>query len=445
MLPKQWKNGALLLASLVFYAWGEPSYVVLMIAMILWGYGCALQIERHREQKIGCAWLVISVAICITALITSKYMDFIARGVHRLTGLGLPVLGLALPIGISFYTFQLISYLVDVFRGTVHANRSLIDLALYVTMFPQLIAGPIVRYTDIEKQLRERKASTEKLCAGAQRFVIGLGKKTLIADALGELCVTFRASDEKSVLFFWIYAVSFTLQIYFDFSGYSDMAIGLGKLFGFEFIENFRYPYVSRSITEFWRRWHISLGNWFRDYVYIPLGGNRVSKGNWYRNLFLVWALTGLWHGAAMNFLLWGLFFAALLIAEKHWLLKRLESARFWNHGYVMFFVIISFVIFNGADLTQILGDLGGMFGRNGVPLVSAESIYYLKSYAVTLLAAIVGATPAVKCSAEAFAKTQIGRQIWPFCRVLGAAAILLIVTAYLIDGSFQPFLYFRF
>lgn len=445
IVPKKAKNGALLLASLLFYAWGEPRYVFLMIALILTGYFCGLGIERYRGKRSAKLILIFSVVISAAALLLFKYADFLIEIAGTLTGCKLQPLKLALPVGISFYTFQLLSYTVDVYRGTVCAQKSFIDLAAYVTMFPQLIAGPIVRYADIEKQLKERKQDARKLLDGISRFVIGLSKKILISNALGELCSTFRASDEKSVLFFWIYALSFTLQIYFDFSGYSDMAIGLGKLFGFEFMENFRYPYLSKSITEFWRRWHISLGTWFRDYVYIPLGGNRVSKGKWYRNIFLVWALTGLWHGAAMNFLLWGLLFAALLIVEKRWLLKKLEKAKLWNHLYVLFWVILSFVIFNASGISGAAEDLAGMFGLGNVPLTSGKTIYYLKSYGVTLGMAILGATPWLKKASESLSGFQTGRRVQGVLKPVLLILLFLVSTAYLIDGSFNPFLYFRF
>ena len=418
IVPKNWKNGALLLASLVFYAWGEPKYVFLMMAMVFLHYTAGLLLGKYGKGRAGKTILWTTLAISVGVLGFYKFSDA------------------AWPIGISFYTFQLISYLVDVYRGTAKVQKNLVSLGAYVTMFPQLIAGPIVRYVDIEKQLRERAFDFQKIQGGIERFVVGLGKKILISNALGELCEIFRASDEKSVLFFWVYAVSYTLQIYFDFSGYSDMAIGLGKLFGFEFLENFDYPYISKSITEFWRRWHMSLGSWFRDYVYIPLGGNRVPKARWYFNIFVVWSLTGLWHGAALQFVVWGLFFAVLLVVEKHWLLKKLEEGKLWNHFYVLVTVNISFVIFNAADLREAAEYLGGMFGFGSVPLMSAECAYYLKSYAVLLTAAVVGSTPL---------PAKVLRKMTPSLRICAAGLIFIVCTAYLIDSSFNPFLYFRF
>ena len=427
IVPKRFRNGALLLASLVFYGWGEPKYVFLMIGVILLNYAAGILLGKFGQTKAGKTVLWTALVICIGTLAFFKFSN------------------IAWPIGISFYTFQLVSYIVDVYRGTAAPQKNLVNLGAYVTMFPQLIAGPIVRYVDIEKQLRERTHSYEMTLAGIQRFLVGLGKKILISNALGELCEIFKASDEKSVVFFWVYAISYTLQIYFDFSGYSDMAIGLGKIFGFEFLENFDYPYVSKSITEFWRRWHMSLGSWFRDYVYIPLGGNRVPKARWYFNIFVVWSLTGLWHGAAPQFVVWGLMFGVILVFEKHWLLKKLEKAKVWNHIYVLVTVIISFVIFNAANMKEAMQYIGGMFGFGGVSLISGECIYYLKSYGVLLVMAAVGSTPLVKNLAVKFATTEYGKKLLPVLRPAALAAVLLVCTAYLIDSSFNPFLYFRF
>ena len=374
LTPARFRNAVLLLASLIFYAWGEPKYVLLMLASILSGYGFGLLQERYRGQKGAKLVCGLSVAVSLSFLLYFKYADFFLENFNAATGLGVPLLRIALPIGISFYTFQIISYTVDVYRGEP-AQKNLIHLAAYVAMFPQLIAGPIVRYSDIAQQLEHRSHSTALAAEGVRRFLIGLGKKILIANQLGELCSVFRASDEKSVLFYWLYAVAFALHIYFDFSGYSDMAIGLGKVFGFHFLENFNYPYISASITEFWRRWHMSLGTWFRDYVYIPLGGNRVGRARQLLNILVVWMLTGFWHGAAWNFVVWGLMFAVLLIMEKLWLLKPLSKCRPLAHLYVVFFVVISFVIFNAENMGQALSDIGGLFGAGGIPLVSAEAV----------------------------------------------------------------------
>ena len=441
--PKPLKNTVILITSLVFYAWDRPKFAIIMIAAIILGYVFGLLIEKFRGTKLSKLFLILSVGSSVGILGFFKYTDFFISSFNSVTGLGAPLTGIALPIGISFYTFQILSYTVDVYRGDVQAQKNPINLAAYVAMFPQLIAGPIVRYSDIEKQLKHRTHSIDKIAHGIRRFVIGLGKKILIANALGELCDAFRASDDKSVLFYWLYAIAFTLHIYFDFSGYSDMAIGLGKIFGFDFLENFDYPYISGSVTEFWRRWHMSLGSWFRDYVYIPLGGNRVSKFKWFRNIFVVWFLTGFWHGAAWNFIVWGLYFAVLLVIEKVWLNKYLEKSKVLRHVYVMLLVVISFVIFNATDMGEAISYIGSMFGFGNVPAYSAEWLYYLRSYAVVIIVGIIGATPLPKKIAAKLSEknTKIVNVIEPVVLV----GLMIAMTAYLVDGSFNPFLYFRF
>lgn len=444
LTPARFRNAVLLLASLIFYAWGEPKYVLLMLASILSGYGFGLLQERYRGQKGAKLVCGLSVAVSLSFLLYFKYADFFLENFNAATGLGVPLLRIALPIGISFYTFQSISYTVDVYRGEP-AQKNLIHLAAYVAMFPQLIAGPIVRYSDIAQQLEHRSHSTALAAEGVRRFLIGLGKKILIANQLGELCSVFRASDEKSVLFYWLYAVAFALHIYFDFSGYSDMAIGLGKVFGFHFLENFNYPYISASITEFWRRWHISLGTWFRDYVYIPLGGNRVGRARQLLNILVVWMLTGFWHGAAWNFVVWGLMFAVLLIMEKLWLLKPLSKCRPLAHLYVVFFVVISFVIFNAENMGQALSDIGGLFGAGGIPLVSAEAVYCLRSFALVLILAVLGATPLLRNGLVRLSQYPTAGKVLNALEPFTLFVLLLVMTGYLVDGSFNPFLYFRF
>lgn len=444
LAPKKLKNSVLLLSSLFFYAWGEPKYVLLMLLAILCGYLFALLIERYRGRRLSRLFLILSVSLSAAILGFFKYADFFIQNFNAVTGLSLPLLRIALPIGISFYTFQLISYTVDVYRG-VPAQRSFIDLAAYISLFPQLIAGPIVRYSQIAEQLSSRRHSLDKAALGIRRFILGLGKKVLIANAMGQLCQIFSASQDKSVLFFWLYAIANMLHIYFDFSGYSDMAIGLGKLFGFDFPENFNYPYISRSVTEFWRRWHISLGSWFRDYVYIPMGGNRVSRPRWLLNLLTVWLLTGFWHGAAWNFIVWGLFFAVFLILEKLWLLKHLEKAPVLGRFYVLFTVMLSFIIFSAEDMGQALSSLSSLFGAGGLPLLSAEFLYYLKSYAVLLLIAVVGATPLPRLLLQRLGIRPGGEKLRNLLEVPALLLILALSTAYLVDGSFNPFLYFRF
>ncbi len=444
-VPRCLKNAVLMLVSLFFYAWGEPKYVLLMAATIGIGYVTGLLIEKFKGKALSKVFLGVSVIVDLGFLAYFKYADFFIENFNAVTGLSLPLLRIALPIGISFYTFQIMSYSIDVYRGDVPAQKNPVNLAAYVTMFPQLIAGPIVRYADIAKQLKDRTHSFEKAAAGIRRFVIGLAKKILIANTLGELCDIFRASDEKAVLYYWLYAVAFALHIYFDFSGYSDMAIGLGKIFGFDFLENFNYPFVSSTVTEFWRRWHMSLGSWFRDYVYIPLGGNRVSKVRWFFNIFVVWLLTGFWHGAAWNFIIWGLFFAVLLVIEKLFLKDFLEKTKVIKRVYIALAVLISFVIFNATDMKEAFQYIGGMFGAGDIPLVSAETLYYLKSYALVLVLSLIGSTPVIKTAALRLCNGEKTAKVINVLEPVVIAALLIVMTAYLVDGSFNPFLYFRF
>ncbi len=443
--PKMLRNTVLLISSLAFYAWGEPKYVVLMAVGIVVGYAAGLLIDRYRGRRASKVFLGLSAAVSVGILIYFKYADFFITSFNSVTGMSLPLLRIALPVGISFYTFQILSYTIDVYRGTVSAQRNLIDLAAYVSMFPQLIAGPIVRYSDIARQLKKREHSFEKAASGIRIFIIGLAKKILIANTLGELCTAYNETGERSVIFCWMYAIAYALQIYFDFSGYSDMAIGLGRIFGFEFCENFRYPFISGSITEFWRRWHISLGSWFRDYIYIPLGGSRVNTVRRFRNIFVVWMLTGLWHGASWNFVIWGLYFAVLLVIEKIFLLRYLDRSKVLGHIYVIFTVLISFVIFSSESFSGIWECLSGMFGAGGLPVVSPEQSYLLRSYAAVLLIAVIGATPLPKMLAEKLKTLKWGDHAVTIAEPLILAAALVICTAYLVDGSFNPFLYFRF
>ncbi len=438
--PKRFKNSTLLAASLVFYAWGEPKYVFVMLASVLAGYVCAIGITRCTSAVWRKVWLWVSVCACVGALGYFKYADFFIENFSAITGINVPLLGVVLPIGISFYTFQILSYTVDVYRGAP-AVKNPIELAAYISLFPQLIAGPIVRYSDIALQMKERSHSADKIAQGIRRFILGLSKKVLIANTMGQLCSQFGASDDKSVMFYWLYAIAYTLQVYFDFSGYSDMAIGLGKLLGFDFRENFNYPYISKSITEFWRRWHISLGSWFRDYVYIPLGGNRAGLLKQLRNILIVWLLTGFWHGAEWNFVLWGAMFAVLLTVEKLWLYKRINKFTVLSRVYVMFFVIISFVIFSITDISQAVNHIGAMFGAGDMPLVSPEFWYYFKSNIILIIAGIAGATPIPALTVKRMGKAKVMSVVEPIV----LAALLILSTAYLVDGSFNPFLYFRF
>ena len=443
IVPFKLKNLVLLVFSLVFYSWGEPRYIFLMMFSIAIAFAEGLLIEKADGKKAK--WVLAGACtIHCALLIYYKYAGFFAENLNML-GFNIPLLKVALPIGISFYTFQILSYLVDVYRKDCKAQKNIISFGAYVSMFPQLIAGPIVRYIDIAKQLEHREHTIEKISLGIRRFILGLSKKVILANSLGELCSIFRMSSDGSVLYYWLYALAFVLQIYFDFSGYSDMAIGLGKIFGFDFTENFRYPYMSRSISEFWRRWHISLGSWFRDYIYIPLGGNKVKKGRWLINITIVWFLTGLWHGAAWNFVIWGLMFAVLLLIEKIGFSKVLEKHSIISHVYVIFMVLVSFVVFNATDMKEAVSYLSIMLTGNGLPLTSPEFFYYLKSYGIIIIIAIVGVGPWVSNIVEKLRKNENGRKLLNIAEPIVLIILLLVVSAYLINDSYNPFLYFRF
>ena len=449
------KNLILLLFSLLFYGWGEPVYVFLMIGSILMFWLGGLAIGKATTKRWKRVWPTVSVVRSLSALGVFKYADFFIDNFNKLTGLNVKLLKLALPIGISFYTFQCLSYTIDVYRNDVPAQKDPIAFGAYVALFPQLIAGPIVRYIDVARELKNRTHTLEKTYLGMRRFLIGLGKKIIIADNIALMLSIFRESAEPSVVFYWMYAIGFMLNIYFDFSGYSDMAIGLGKIFGFNFIENFNYPYMSKSVAEFWRRWHMSLGSWFRDYVYIPLGGNRVKKLRWLFNTLVVWFLTGMWHGASWNFILWGLLFAVCLLIEKFIpAIGKLPSVL--RRFYTLFVVCIGFVLFNAdsANVNQLStfnplnaawNDLRCMFGFGGLPFVNATTLYYLRSYLVVLVVAIIGATPLMKNTANRLSDSKRFGTATAVLAFVLMAALLLICTAYMVDGSFSPFLYFRF
>ena len=442
IVPNKFKNIVILISSFAFYFFGETTYILLMIFSIISTYIFGILIDKHRGTENAKIFLILSIAISVALLVYFKYIDFIIENINLFLKQKLNLMRVVLPIGISFYTFQMISYTIDVYRGDAKVQKNILKLATYVSLFPQLIAGPIVRYSTIEEELENREYTVSKFALGVRRFVIGLGKKVLIANTLGELQNVFMASGEKSVLFYWLYAISVMLQIYIDFSGYSDMAIGLGKMLGFEFLENFNYPYIATSITDFWRRWHISLSTWFRDYIYIPLGGNRVSKLKWLRNILIVWLLTGLWHGAAWNFIIWGLFFGIFLIVEKVFLDKYLKKLpKFLTRIYTLVAVMISFVIFNGTSVAQIGENLGGLIGIGNIPITSPESIYYFKSYFVLLVIAIIGATPILKNIVTSEKLNKVTNILEP----VFLCVILIISTSYIVDGSFNPFLYFRF
>ncbi|MDL2217779.1 MBOAT family protein [Christensenellaceae bacterium OttesenSCG-928-M15] len=444
IVPRRFKNGVLLFFSVLFYFYGEPKYTVLLVVSSLSDYLHSLYIEKHRGEKSAKAALVSSIIVNLLMLGVFKYADFLIGSINGVFGTQIPLPGLSLPIGISFFTFQTMSYTIDVYRGDTHAQKNLLSMATYVCLFPQLVAGPIVRYVTVADELDNRKHTIDQFAYGVRRFVIGLAKKVLIANTIGELSTSLLNGQFPSVLGLWVGSITFMMQVYFDFSGYSDMAIGLGKLFGFSFPENFDYPFISKSIAEFWRRWHMTLGSWFRDYLYIPLGGNRVKTGRWIFNVFVVWTLTGLWHGAAWNFVLWGLFFAVFLPLEKFVYGKPLQKApAVAQHAVTMFLVLMSFVIFNGDAALGNMGVLKGMFFLSGLPTVTQETLYYLKSFGVLLALGLVGSTPAVRNTAVKLAKKwKTGADV---LEVIACAALLIVVTAYLVDGSFNPFLYFRF
>ena len=441
VVPKQLKNFVLFLASLLFYAWGEPKYVFLFFISVGIGYLAGILMDKLPRKPV----MIVSVSLCLLFLIYFKYTNFFIDNINALVKTSIPALNVIMPIGISFYTFQIISYILDVYYGRVEKQKNVLYLATYISMFPQLIAGPIVRYTDINNQLGKRKFSGEIIADGITRFVIGLSKKVLVANQLGELCQVFVDSTNKSVAFYWLYALAAALHIYFDFSGYSDMAIGLGKLLGFTFMENFNYPFMSKSITEFWRRWHMSLGTWFRDYVYIPLGGNRCGVKRQIFNILVVWFLTGFWHGAQWNFIVWGVYFSVLLVVEKLWLYKKLNQSKIVGRIYALFLITISFVIFNVNTLGEIGEYLKNMFFLGGSEIVNTEYVYYLRSYGILLLIAIIGATSLPKKLYKLCRKFKVTSLCLVVVEPIVLVALLLICTAYLIDGSFNPFLYFRF
>ncbi len=449
--PIKLKNLLLFIVSLIFYAWGEPKYVVLMLFSTLVDYVHGLLVAKFkREGRMKAAkWAVASSAIINLSLLGFfKYAGFLVENLNLIFGLSLKFEAVPLPIGISFYTFQTMSYTIDVYRGDAEPQKNIIDFGAYVTLFPQLIAGPIVQYKTVAEQLNGRTHSFDNFAYGIRRFVVGLGKKVLLANSAGLVWDKVIASDLGSLpaLSAWIGILAFSFQIYFDFSGYSDMAIGLGKMLGFSFLENFDYPYMSFSITEFWRRWHISLGTWFRDYVYIPLGGNRKGFGKQIRNIAIVWLLTGLWHGASWNFVLWGAFFGVLLIFEKLFLLNFLKSHKIFGHIYTLFAVVISWAIFAIEDFSKLWQYLGAMFGAGG-SFAGPSTAYLLMSNAILFVILALASTPyPAKIANKVYNNLTLSGRILPTTlENLFYCAVILISTAYLVDASYNPFLYFRF
>ena len=439
LVPFRFKNLVLLIFSIVFYAWGEPVYVILMILNIAFNYICGRQFETLHTERERKRQLILAVVVNLLLLGFFKYAGFLVGTVCGIFG-GHPSFELPLPIGISFYTFQALSYVIDVYRGKVRVQRNIIDFGAYITMFPQLIAGPIVRYDQIERQLGKRTISLEKAGFGMQRFLFGLGKKVLLANNLGLLYSTIQAADERSMMTAWLGAIAYTLQIYFDFSGYSDMAIGMGKMLGFDFMENFEYPYLAGNVTEFWRRWHISLGSWFREYVYIPLGGNRVSAGRHILNLLIVWALTGLWHGANWNFVIWGIYYGVILILEKYVLIPLCRRVPKWiKHIYTILLVIIGWAIFSNTNFGDMGVFLKNLFGGGVNGFIDSGFLYYFKSNLILLILSVVFCAPAFR---KVMGYTERKR---PVINIVVCVLIFILSVGFLVSGSFNPFLYFRF
>ena len=450
LVPRKLKNFVLLIASLLFYFVGEPIYSLLMIGSALSGWAHGLLIEKFRGTKWSKVALISSIVVGIGLLGFFKYSNFFITNINNIFGSEIGLISIALPIGISFYTFQILSYTIDLYRGEAKVQKNPLDFATYVALFPQLIAGPIVRYSTVQDELEHRTHSFEDIAYGVGRFAMGLGKKIILSNTLAEFGAILSGLSEKTVLSYWIYAIAFTLQIYFDFSGYSDMAIGLGRVFGFHFLENFNYPYISKSISEFWRRWHMSLGTWFKDYVYIPMGGNRVPKWRWIINTMVVWMLTGFWHGAEWNFIIWGLYFGVILILEKFFILKLFNNlpkvlGNIISHIYAIFLTIIGFVIFDATSLSTMGTSLSAMFGGQNIAFSNDATLYYLRSYIVVLIIAAVLSTPLIKKLGEFICSKKVGNAVVSVLQPICYIAILLICTASLINGSFNPFIYFRF
>ena len=443
-MPRRLKNLALLVTSLVFYFYGEQEYVVLLLASIAVGYIAGLIIDKYRGTKMMKLALVLAIVLNLLMLGFFKYADFFISNINALLGTNIKLLRISLPLGISFFVFQTISYAVDVYRG-LPADRNPAGFAMYVSMFPQLVAGPIVRYNTVAEAIKNRVHSFDNFSKGIARFVTGLAKKVLIANALGQLSATMLSTGEPSVLSHWLAIFSYVVQIYFDFSGYSDMAIGLGRMFGFHFDENFNYPFIADSISDFWRRWHISMGTWFREYLYIPLGGNRVSSLKWVRNIFIVWFCTGFWHGANWNFILWGLYFGILLTIEKLFMGKLLAKLPAWiRHVYALVLVFFSFVIFYVENLPAMWTHIKGMFGALSIPASNFETFYYLRSYAPLLIIACIGSTPLLKNLVYKLRdKVNTGKLVSVLEPVF-YVVLMIATTGYLVDSSFNPFLHFH-
>lgn len=438
LTPNKHKNKTILIFSLLFYFIGESKYTIILLASCIINYLLSKKIEKSKKPKI---YLIISLTYNIGQLLIFKYTDFFIQNLNSIFNLNINYLYLVMPLGISFFTFQNIGYVIDVYRKKHKSEDNLLEYITYITFFPQLIAGPIVRYSDIKEQLKMRKTSFIKFSEGVKRFTIGLSKKILIANVIGEITKNIITDTLVSS---WLNPITFTIQIYFDFSAYSDMAIGLGLMFGFEFLENFNYPLTSTSISDFWRRWHISLSSWFKDYVYIPLGGNKVKKIKWIRNLFVVWLLTGFWHGASWNFIIWGLFFGIILLIEKVYLKKYLDKTKIIKYIYTIFIIIISFQIFKTETFTELITNLKNMFMINDIELVNKEVIFCIRNNAILLIISIIGLTQLPKLIIKKLKETKLYKLI-NILEPIYYLVLLTLSTAFLIDESFNPFLYFRF
>ena len=445
IVPSKFKNAITILASLLFFAWGEIRYIFIMLVLAVMDFVCGKQITKYQDNKRKkLLFLMINVVVNLGILFFFKYADFIISNINNLTGLSIPLLNIPLPIGVSFNTFQSLSYVIDVYRGTVKCEKSFYNYLTYTTLFPQIIAGPIVRYETVDEELETKNISLDNFSAGMKRFIIGLGKKVLIANSVGALWNTIETGNysELSMLFAWIGIIAFALQIYFDFSGYSDMAIGLAQIFGMKFDENFNYPYISKSITEFWRRWHITLGSWFRDYVYIPLGGNRKGFLKQIRNILIVWFLTGAWHGASWNFILWGLYFGVILILEKLFILKLLDKLpKICGHIYAIILILVGWAIFAFEDLSKVGQYIKAMFINTN--LWDNEALYNLQNYGFLIILGIICSIPLWKKLKEKIDSKN--SKILELITSLGYVIILVLSTASLVTNSFNPFLYFRF
>ena len=445
IVPKKFKNAIMILASLIFFVWGEIRYILIMLLLAIMDFFCGKKITQYNDnKKKKLFYLLINVTVNLSILFFFKYADFIIKNINTIIGLNIPLLNIPLPIGVSFNTFQSLSYIIDVYRGNVKSEKSFYNYLTYTTLFPQIIAGPIVRYETVDEELETKNISLDNFSLGMKRFIIGLGKKVLIANNVGVLwnVIETGSYSELTMSFAWLGMVAFALQIYFDFSGYSDMAIGLAKIFGMDFDENFNYPYISKSITEFWRRWHITLGSWFRDYIYIPLGGNRKGFAKQIRNILIVWFLTGAWHGASWNFILWGVYFGVILILEKLFILKILDkSPKIISHIYCIILVLVSWSIFAFEDLSKVINYIKAMFINNSI--YNNETIYYFRNYIFIIIIGVICSVPLWKNIKERIDKKN--SKTLEFITTLGYVAIFILSTASLVTDTFNPFLYFRF